>query len=50
MRKCVNHVLGIRCKLSVDKLNSLILMRLRVRTAHGPLVLFLDGPRDTGAS
>jgi len=26
MRKCVNHVLGIECKLSVDKLNSLIHM------------------------
>jgi hypothetical protein len=33
MPKCVNHVLGIICKLSVDKLNFLICNAFRVSPA-----------------
>jgi hypothetical protein len=36
MRKCVNHVLGIICKLSVDKLKVLTCMSFRASPAYYP--------------
>jgi hypothetical protein len=42
MPKCVNHVLGINCKLSVDKLKSMIRMRFRVSPADRPCPAIAD--------
>jgi hypothetical protein len=47
MRKCVNHVLGINCKLSVDKLNSMIRNGFRVSPADYPWPSMAD-PRTIG--